>query len=603
MKKRFLSLALAAAMSLTLVTPALAAETADAQVRNYFVVVEEQPMFRLFAGKDTLAYPIAYEDRVYIPLVTVGQWLGADTSWDRKDGKVTLTSNGEEPFFYDYYDSLKAEGMDYLFTEEERDKPFQAELVKDVTVTLDGKAWPVTDAQGQAIPLLALRDCLFLPVETVARKMGKELLKWSGDLFLYDAPTQEELDQANACLDEAKAHLDAVRGIAEGEAPKTQEEFTAKVLDIQSHLAAVMDQAPPQPAFRPLQSPMGLPDLKFWATLTLMQKVDPYLPEEACSGAYLKEAVLDQFPGQQRQPVRVTYLPTQVDALWERFSASMVTTQPNTSTNFMETENAYERCRSFLRAVTGENTLPDAPAWPQQPSDAGKGETVTMTPADPTEFTDAAQITYWDAVATLTQLGIVSGRPDGAFDPAAPVTRGEAAKLVATAMCGSGTSDIPAPKAEPTFPDTKGCWAEAYIEYCADLGILSGRGDGNFDPDGNVTALELCKMALTMLGYDAAAYRLTGSDWADRTDELARRAGLYSGFSGLAATAPISREETAQLLCNALQATHLVVKPDGTGGWKYESATNRDGTPQSFFKARYNKDVLPEVPAQPKTDA
>lgn len=227
------------------------------------------------------------------------------------------------------------------------------------------------------------------------------------------------------------------------------------------------------------------------------------------------------------------------------------------------------------------------------------------TAADPTEFTDAAQITYWDAVATLTQLGVVSGGPDGAFDPAAPVTRGEAAKLVATAMRG-GDSDKMGLKTEPTFPDTKGHWAETYIEYCADMGLIAGRGDGNFDPDENVTALELCKIALTMLGYDAAAYRLTGSDWADHTDELARRVGLYSDFSGLVATAPISREETAQMLYNALQATSKVVKPDTSGEtvtWKYEDATNDDGTPRSLFQARFGGDALPEIPAQPKAEA
>ena len=143
--------------------------------------------------------------------------------------------------------------------------------------------------------------------------------------------------------------------------------------------------------------------------------------------------------------------------------------------------------------------------------------------ASAADFTDADKIAHDDAVNTLVALKIVDGKPDGSFDPEGNVTRAEMAKMIATAMNGGNEANTGV-KTNPTFTDIKGHWAESYIEYCSDMKIISGRGDGTFDPGANVTGLEATKMVLTALGYAADAYQLTGATWATRTDELARQA-------------------------------------------------------------------------------
>lgn len=213
----------------------------------------------------------------------------------------------------------------------------------------------------------------------------------------------------------------------------------------------------------------------------------------------------------------------------------------------------------------------------------------SQTSVDPTQFTDAADITHWEAVSTLTKLGVLNGKPDGSFDPTSPVTRGEAAKLMVV-LAGN-----PEPSGESAaFSDVDGHWAKPYIESCAQMGILSGRGDGTFDPDGGVSLYELAKMALILIGYEAEEYHFTDSDWLSRVCSRAMYVGLdeeltegtpafpKDGAGLLDNETPITREKCAQLLYNALQAEPCPGKvardaygnvilertPDGEA-WKY----------------------------------
>ncbi len=197
--------------------------------------------------------------------------------------------------------------------------------------------------------------------------------------------------------------------------------------------------------------------------------------------------------------------------------------------------------------------------------------------ASAADFTDADKIAHDDAVNTLVALKIIDGKPDGSFDPEGNVSRAEMAKMIATAMNG-GTDANTGVKGTPSFTDIGGHWAESYIEYCSDLGIISGRGDGTFAPDAQVTGLEATKMVLTALGYDATAYKLTGNSWAVRTDELARTADpkLYDELETVMMAANATRDTAAQLIWNGLQNQTRKVTPStntntGEVTWQYNS--------------------------------
>ena len=203
----------------------------------------------------------------------------------------------------------------------------------------------------------------------------------------------------------------------------------------------------------------------------------------------------------------------------------------------------------------------------------------TMTVgASAADFVDADEIVHDDAVNILVALNVINGKDDGShFDPTGDVTRAEMAKMIAVAMNG-GKDTNTGVKGTPTFTDIKGHWAESYIEYCADMGIISGRGDGTFDPGANVTGLEATKMVLTALGYDSTAYKLTGPSWAVRTDELARTADpkLYADLETVMMAENATRDTAAQLIWNGLQNKTRKVTPStntstGEVTWQYNS--------------------------------
>lgn len=185
----------------------------------------------------------------------------------------------------------------------------------------------------------------------------------------------------------------------------------------------------------------------------------------------------------------------------------------------------------------------------------GKAVTAERPYSIPNYFSDAAQIKHWEAVGTLAIWGVIAGKDNGAFEPAAPVTRAEMAKLVCAMRYGG--HDL---REEPTvtFDDTVGHWAARYISDCAERGVIAGRGDNKFDPDATVTAAEAAKMLLVLLGYNAEVFGLNGEKWKERTISPAMGAKLFDGIEDLNVDAPLSRDDAGQMLYNTLYA-HVMV--------------------------------------------
>lgn len=241
------------------------------------------------------------------------------------------------------------------------------------------------------------------------------------------------------------------------------------------------------------------------------------------------------------------------------------------------------------------NPAPEPPSQASEPPAAGEVTAKTYLNG---LYVDADEIRREEAVAVLTKLGLMAGSGEGEFHPANTVTRAEATKLVALIM--NGGKDFAVGTAETVtsdFTDTHGHWAEYYINYCDTLGIAHGREDGSFGPNDDITSLELVRMALCALGYDADAYRLRGDNWAIRTDELARYIGLYAGLEATAMASPATREVTAQILYNALQATPKRVVPsvnttEGTVTWQFVDSTMTDGSPSTLLWERFGLDKI-----------
>ena len=171
-------------------------------------------------------------------------------------------------------------------------------------------------------------------------------------------------------------------------------------------------------------------------------------------------------------------------------------------------------------------------------------------------FTDQADINAdnVEAVDLLTTLGIIKGYEDGSFDPEGTVDRAEMAKMIYTIRNG-GNDDASAHVGNTTsFTDISGHWAEGYIKYLQNTGIVAGKSATQFAPDAQVTTAEAMKMALALAGYDEKNAGLTGIDWQKNTLTYATTIGLTDDVNS-AMSAGCTRQDAAQILANALGAT------------------------------------------------
>ena len=162
------------------------------------------------------------------------------------------------------------------------------------------------------------------------------------------------------------------------------------------------------------------------------------------------------------------------------------------------------------------------------------------------------------AVTALSLKHIVSGRGDGTFDPAGQITRAEYAQMLINAIGKS--SDY----ADTTFNDVPtDSWFYHNVAVAAQLGIVSGYGDGNFGPYDLITreqmALMTQKAAVVMNKALTAKAVVTFNDDADIADwskaavyELAN-AGIINGMGDgtFAPKANATRAQAAVIIYGA----------------------------------------------------
>ena len=167
-------------------------------------------------------------------------------------------------------------------------------------------------------------------------------------------------------------------------------------------------------------------------------------------------------------------------------------------------------------------------------------------------FSDAAEITNVEAATITSDLGIFVGyeTADGKFEFQGDkvVTRAEMAVVCAKLLYGADVD--PAQFAGTnTFTDVP-AWAEGWVNLCASLGIIAGRGNGIFDPNAPVSTVEAASMLTKTLGYfqNAKDY---GNDWKLAVTAKATQLGLYGDLK-LAVDAGLTRDSVAELVFNTL---------------------------------------------------
>ena len=177
-------------------------------------------------------------------------------------------------------------------------------------------------------------------------------------------------------------------------------------------------------------------------------------------------------------------------------------------------------------------------------------------------YSDKADIKATTAVDMLSSLGVIQGYEDGSFKPNTTVTRAQMAKMIFTIMNG-GNDNANAYASLPTkFTDLPtAAWAQGYVRYLQNTGIIAGKSVTKFAPNVTVTGLEAAKMVLVAAGYNAQKAGLTGAAWAQNTMKYGQLNNLFEDVDA-DLNAALPRQYAAQILYNALDMKRVVWSND-----------------------------------------
>lgn len=176
-------------------------------------------------------------------------------------------------------------------------------------------------------------------------------------------------------------------------------------------------------------------------------------------------------------------------------------------------------------------------------------------------FSDVAS-SHWalDAIKQLAAQQIVNGVSNSQFAPNADVTRAEFAAILVRALGLNATGAV-------AFSDVPtSAWYVSAIAAASEAGIITGRADGTFGGNDQVTREEMAVMLIRAYSKVTGNEQPSGSttpftdldqisSWASNAVESAVALGLLQGRESgtFDPKSPLSRAESAQVIINLFQ--------------------------------------------------
>ncbi|MGF6352999.1 sugar lactone lactonase YvrE, partial [Paenibacillus sp. 4624] len=117
---------------------------------------------------------------------------------------------------------------------------------------------------------------------------------------------------------------------------------------------------------------------------------------------------------------------------------------------------------------------------------------------------------HWakEAVENLVAAGVIHGYTDGTFKPNQTITREEMVVMLSRIV---DLNNVTKDTIKGNFNDLNGAYAASEIIAAAQAGIVSGKGNGIFDPKNNATRAEALQIILNMLELNPQLKTLLGS--------------------------------------------------------------------------------------------
>lgn len=220
-------------------------------------------------------------------------------------------------------------------------------------------------------------------------------------------------------------------------------------------------------------------------------------------------------------------------------------------------------------AATGN----DPGVVPQTTPEAIRYAMALMRGIDVPQFTDVPEgAWYHDYVYDLVYRGVVNGMTATTYEPEGKLTRAQFVKLLACSLADAET--LKTYEGKHPFKDSEGHWAEAYIAWAKDKGIVEGVSATEFDPEAPITREQMAtifgryalKQGIELPKSENAAGSFPDADkiseYAREFVELMRIAGILNGYEDgtFRPQGNATRAEAAKLFSLFLSITDKLAK-------------------------------------------
>ncbi|MFE8696456.1 S-layer homology domain-containing protein [Cytobacillus sp. FJAT-53684] len=199
--------------------------------------------------------------------------------------------------------------------------------------------------------------------------------------------------------------------------------------------------------------------------------------------------------------------------------------------------------------------------------------------AEKVDFKDSIPAWAKDAVDYLVGKGAIQGYPDGTFNQAGKLTRGEAAKILALSL------DLKVEETAKTdFADAKDHWASSYIAAIQKEkpGVIDGY-NGKFNPNNQITRQEMAKMIVQAYGLkldeNADVSFSDNTGWGAEQVNILASQGVVEGDAGkFSPNADVTRGQAAAFVHRAeVKEVRKEVKQKDAGEAKVASVSAING--------------------------
>ncbi|WP_088292442.1 S-layer homology domain-containing protein [Bacillus mycoides] len=194
---------------------------------------------------------------------------------------------------------------------------------------------------------------------------------------------------------------------------------------------------------------------------------------------------------------------------------------------------------------------------------------------------------FWaeDSINYLVEKGAVKGNDAGLFEPGKEITRAEAATMMAQIL------NLPIEEnAKPSYPDAQEGWAVKYIAAVEKAGVVKGKDNGNFEPNGKIDRVSMASMLVEAYKLDTKVNGTPATKFPDLEKTWGKAKANILVELGISAGTTATTWEPEKTVTKA-EAAQFIAKTDKDFGTAAVTVESAKAVTTQKVEVKFNKAV------------